>query len=132
MSNVLYKAFGVFALACIIGPPVGRLALTGVRLATRAEAQTYGNVLNDGTLNTSVRALPGSPANSAIRGESAIVMAEKSKTPTIIRLNECEPGQAPLLPRLGHGLRRVPCGPVQQGAYIKSSLTGSVPLGAVQ
>ena len=130
MSNVLYKALGVFALACIIGPPVGRLALTGVRLATRAEAQTYGNVLNDGTLNTSVTGLPS--ANAGTQSESAIVMAQKSKAPTIIRLNECEPGQVPLLPRLGHGLRRVPCGPVQQGAYIKSSLTGAVPHGAVQ
>jgi hypothetical protein len=149
-SNAIFKAAAIFAVTCVVAPPVLKVALTTIKTWTEAEAQTYGTVSGDGTIDSSGQILP----NGTINPKPGVVPANLSgssqkakQTPSVVPPNGCPPGQIPLLPGAGcppnaracapapvgsTPLPRVPCGPLQQGANAAAIAPPTIPPTAVQ
>ena len=154
-SNAFYKAAAVFAVTCVVAPPVLKVALTAIKTQTEAEAQTYpatpgGTVSGDGTIDSSGQILPNGTVNPApgIVPQNLFNSSQKAKqAPSVVPPNGCPPGQIPLLPGAGcppnaraclpspagsTPIPRVPCGPIQQGANAAGIAPPTTPPSAVQ
>lgn len=149
-ANAIFKAAAIFAVTCVVAPPVLKVAITTIKAQTEAEAQTYGTVSGGGTIDSSGQILPNGTVNlnPGVAPANLSGSSQKAKqAPSVIAPNGCPPGQIPLLPGAGcppnaracaplpagsTPIPRVPCGPVQQGANAAAIAPPTVPPTAVQ
>ena len=149
-SSAFYKAAAIFAVGCVVAPPVLKVTITTIKAQTEAEAQTYGNVSGDGTIDNSGQILPNGTINAkpgAVPANLSGSSRKTKETPSVVPPNGCPPGQIPLLPGAGcppnaracalapagsTPLPRVPCGPMQQGANAAAIAPPTIPRTAVQ
>jgi len=145
-SNALCRALAVFAVTCVVAPPVLKVTLTAIKTQTEAEAQTYptapgGTVSGDGTIDRSGQILPNGtvkPSPGTVSPNPSNSTQKAKQAPAVVPPNGCPPGQIPLLPGAGcppnaraclpapagqAPIPRVPCGPMQQGGLAPTTPT---------
>lgn len=153
MANPVLKIAGALAIACIVVPPVARVAVTAAFLATSAQAQTYGTA----KLSADETGDMGGPlpADAAIKrndaptgpssGNASRAAAGSTQASEGAQPNGCYPGQIPLLPgstcsppltdcfadRPAKHAREVPCS-LRQASATSQRFSDTLPSPAVQ
>ncbi len=104
MANTLLKAAGALAIACIVLPPVARVAATAVFIATEAQAQTYGtaNLPPEGTGDTGAQipsngTMKQGGANGPNAGNTPRSIANSARPASSMSAGGCLPGQTPVI-----------------------------------